>query len=152
MLSKTLLLTGAFGFLATAALAQPAAPPPTDDALYVSAAALANLVNQGRPINVLSKGDKYIAEVATAGTEIEVHQNYGDLLIVLSGNATVTYGGTVTGNKEATPGEWRGGTMTGGRTAELRVGDYFHIPAGMPHQTVIPKGVNFKMMMFKIAP
>ena len=157
MRCKFLLLAGTFSFLSAAALAQtaaPAAPPPSDAARYVSAADIAALVaKQGGGLGVLSKGDKYIAEIARGGPDVEVHDHFGDLIIVLSGSATIVYGGTVSGNKEATPGEWRGGTMSGATTSVvLHAGDYLHIPAGMPHQSTIPAGSNYKMMLIKVAP
>ena len=109
---------------------------------------------QAAALAVLNKGDKYVAEIAQGGADVEVHDHFGDLIIVLSGSTVMSYGGKVTGNKETMPGsgEWRGGTMTDYKTVELRAGDYFHVPAGMPHQSAIPKGVNFKMLLIKIQP
>lgn len=170
MLSKIFLLAGAFGVLATAVLAQPAqapraaAPPPRpiqlpaeadDGPYYFSAETLQALAKApGAGLGVLNKGSKYVAEIAQGGADAEVHDHFGDLIIVLSGSTVMEYGGTITGNKETMPGsgEWRGGIMSGYKTAELRPGDYFHVPAGMPHKSTIPRGVNFKMLLIKIAP
>ena len=38
--------------------------------------------------------------------------------------------------REVAPGELRAGTIEGGTTQELNVGDVFVIPAGVPHQFV----------------
>jgi quercetin dioxygenase-like cupin family protein len=54
----------------------------------------------------------------------------------------------VTGNRQTAPGEFRGGTISGGRDYQLAPGDILWIPAGAPHQ-VTPKGGDFRYLAFK---
>src|SRR5215831_16924299 len=65
---------------------------------------------------------------------IEVHRDWTDVFVVETGSATILTGGTLAGAAESTPGEWRGGTVSGGTHAAVKVGDLVIIPAGTPHQ------------------
>jgi quercetin dioxygenase-like cupin family protein len=58
-------------------------------------------------------------------------------------------GGRVQGNRETAPDEWRGGTIEGGRTYELAPGDVVWIPAGVPHQVLVPAGGSFDYLVVK---
>jgi mannose-6-phosphate isomerase-like protein (cupin superfamily) len=75
-----------------------------------------------------------------ADGEVEVHKALSDEIIVRSGHATIRIGGTVTGQRQTGPGEFRGGTMTGGQTFDLDPGDAVYVPVGQPHQVLVPKG------------
>ena len=70
----------------------------------------------------------------------ELHQNFADMFVILDGHATVVTGGTVVEQKTVSPGEIRGKSVEGGTRQEVRAGDVVHIPAGMPHQTVVADG------------
>jgi mannose-6-phosphate isomerase-like protein (cupin superfamily) len=83
--------------------------------------------------------------------EVEVHTRLNDEFVVQQGHASVRVGGQVTGNRETAPGEWRGGTIKGGRTYQLSPGDVLWIPAGAPHQALVPKGGSFSYLAFKFA-
>ena len=72
--------------------------------------------------------------------EVEVHKKLSDEIIVRSGHASIRIGGTVSGQRQTAPGEFRGGTMTGGQTFELNPGDAVYVPVGQPHQVLVPKG------------
>jgi mannose-6-phosphate isomerase-like protein (cupin superfamily) len=72
--------------------------------------------------------------------EVEVHKKLSDEIIVRSGHATIRIGGTVTGQRQTAPDEFRGGTMTGGQTFDLDPGDTVYVPVGQPHQVLVPKG------------
>ncbi|MDB4882834.1 MAG: hypothetical protein JWL95_1600, partial [Gemmatimonadetes bacterium] len=67
----------------------------------------------------------------------ERHEGFTDIFVVQKGSARLLYGGTVEGQRETTPGEWRGGTIRGGTQSELRPGDVVVIPAGIPHQMLL---------------
>jgi hypothetical protein len=84
------------------------------------------------------------------GNMVEVHANWHDFITILSGDGSVSYGGTVSGADQAGPGETRGGTMTGGTTKALHSGDYIQIPAGMPHKIEADAGQQLNYVIFKV--
>jgi mannose-6-phosphate isomerase-like protein (cupin superfamily) len=75
-----------------------------------------------------------------ADGEVEVHKKLSDEIIVRSGHARIRIGGTVTGQRQTGPDEFRGGTMTGGQAFDLNPGDTVYVPVGQPHQVLVPKG------------
>jgi mannose-6-phosphate isomerase-like protein (cupin superfamily) len=81
--------------------------------------------------------------------EVEVHERLNDEFVVQAGHAVVRVGGTVSGNRQTAPGEWRGGTLDGGSFYHLGPGDVLWIPAGQPHQTLVSKGGSFSYLAFK---
>jgi mannose-6-phosphate isomerase-like protein (cupin superfamily) len=82
--------------------------------------------------------------------EAELHENFADLFYVLSGQATLVTGGTVVGAKTIGPGEVRGTSIEGGQRKELRAGDLAHVPAGVPHQMLVPGEKSFTAFVVKI--
>jgi len=84
------------------------------------------------------------------GNMVEVHSNWHDFITVLSGDGSVSYGGTVNGADQTGPGETRGGTMSGGTTKALHPGDYIQIPAGMPHKIDAAAGQQLNYVIFKV--
>jgi mannose-6-phosphate isomerase-like protein (cupin superfamily) len=82
---------------------------------------------------------------------VEAHANWTDMFVVQTGSASLVSGGRLDGAREATPGEWRGGTIRGGGTASLHAGDVVTIPAGTPHQMVLAPGERITYLAFKIA-
>jgi len=72
--------------------------------------------------------------------DAEVHTELDDTIIIESGTAKFRVGGTITGNHQIAPTEWRGGTMTGWREYTVAAGDLLLIPAGVPHQAVVTSG------------
>ena len=81
--------------------------------------------------------------------DVEVHEHLNDEFVVQGGHAVVRVGGTVSGNHQTAPGEWRGGTITDGSFYHLSPGDVLWIPAGQPHQTLVAKGGSFSYLAFK---
>ena len=65
--------------------------------------------------------------------QVEVHAQYGDIMYVVEGSATVITGGTVVDGKPTGPGEIRGKSISGGNTNRLVPGDVLVIQAGTPH-------------------
>jgi mannose-6-phosphate isomerase-like protein (cupin superfamily) len=135
--------------LATAAIGRA-----DDEAAYVSAAELKAKVmtlSDGLAIFAVPTGPG--ATVLTVHRdrdgEVEVHTRLNDEFVAQGGHARVRVGGTVEGNGETAPGEWRGGKMTGGRVYDLSPGDVLWIPAGAPHQMLVPKGGSFHYLAFK---
>lgn len=72
--------------------------------------------------------------------DVEVHTELDDTIVIERGTAKFRVGGTITGNHQTAPTEWRGGTMTGWREYTVSAGDLLLIPAGVPHQAVVTSG------------
>ncbi|MFL5618341.1 MAG: hypothetical protein ACJ79A_08110 [Gemmatimonadaceae bacterium] len=81
----------------------------------------------------------------------ERHEAFTDIFVVQRGRARLLYGGTVEGERASSPGEWKGGTIRGGTEAEIKPGDIVVIPAGIPHQLLLPPGESFYYFVFKVA-
>lgn len=141
--------------LSVAASAQTARnATPQDDFKYLSANDAIGLVNKPGPapvLSMLSDHECYFSEVVSRTTsgDVEVHHHWIDFVTILSGEATLTYGGAAAGGKETAPGEMRGGMITGGKTIALHRGDYLEIPADMPHLMTAPQH-NFTYLIVKV--
>lgn len=82
--------------------------------------------------------------------EVEIHERFADLFVVLSGAATLLTGGTVTGARIVAPGETRGDSIEGGTPQNLRPGDVAHVPAGTPHQMLLKGEDTFTCLVMKV--
>jgi mannose-6-phosphate isomerase-like protein (cupin superfamily) len=82
--------------------------------------------------------------------EVEVHENWTDVMVVESGEATLLIGGTPVNPKTTAPGELRAAAVTGGEKKPLAPGDIFHIPAGMPHQFLVAPGKKITYFALKV--
>jgi mannose-6-phosphate isomerase-like protein (cupin superfamily) len=82
--------------------------------------------------------------------EVEVHERFADLFVVLAGAATLVTGGTVTGARNAGPGETRGESIEGGTRQNLRPGDVAHVPAGTPHQMLLKGDETITSLVMKV--
>jgi mannose-6-phosphate isomerase-like protein (cupin superfamily) len=82
---------------------------------------------------------------------LEVHADWTDVFVVASGSATLLTGGVAHGAKETTPGEWRGGAITGATRAPIHAGDVIVIPAGTPHQMLLASGERVSYLAVKVA-
>jgi mannose-6-phosphate isomerase-like protein (cupin superfamily) len=137
---------------ASPALAADAAGP-----MRLSSAELSKLVaktTDGLASSILplgAKGPVVVAAHRLKTGEVEVHDALNDVFVVKSGHASVLVGGKVEGNRLTTPGEWRGGKITGAQSYPMAPGDVLWIPAGLPHLVVVPKGGDFTYMAFKSA-
>ena len=131
-----------------------AAAQPAGEGLYASAAQLAAMVAKTKDGVATAQaptgpGATMLVAHRDADGQIEVHTKLNDEFVVQAGHATVLVGGKVSGAKETAPGEWRGGTVTGAKAYSLGPGDVLWIPAGAPHQTLVPKGGDFRYLAFK---
>lgn len=79
----------------------------------------------------------------------ELHQNFADIFVILDGHATVVTGGKVLDQKTVSDGEVRGKSVEGGTRQDVQAGDVVHIPAGMPHQTVVADGDTVTYFVIK---
>jgi mannose-6-phosphate isomerase-like protein (cupin superfamily) len=80
----------------------------------------------------------------------ELHQNFADIFYILDGRATVVTGGTLVDEKTTGPGEIRGKSVEGGTRQDVKAGDVIHIPAGMPHQTLVAPGNSVTYFVVKV--
>jgi len=82
--------------------------------------------------------------------EVEVHEKFADLFVVLAGAATLETGGVVTGARAIGPGETRGVSIEGGVRQALRAGDVAHVPAGTPHQMLLQGEDTITCLVVKV--
>ena len=82
--------------------------------------------------------------------EVEVHERFADLFVVLAGAATLVTGGTVAGARIVAPGETRGVSIEGGTPQKLRPGDVAHVPAGTPHQMILKGDETITSLVMKV--
>ncbi len=80
----------------------------------------------------------------------EQHARFADLFIVLDGRAALATGGVIKNAKTIAPGEVRGDAVEGGARQELRAGDVAHVPAGLPHQMLVPGDRPVTCLVLKI--
>ncbi len=88
--------------------------------------------------------------VRTSSGGGEVHKHFNDIFYVVSGSATLITGGELVDPKEASEGEMRGTQIKNGKSQTLSPGDIVHIPAGTPHQLIIPKGTTYECVVVKV--
>lgn len=83
----------------------------------------------------------------------EVHEQWTDVIMVTSGQATFVIGGKILGEQAAesgAPGEKRGSDIAGGTTQLVKKGDIINIPAGTPHWIKIAQGDDFSYVNVKV--
>lgn len=138
----------AVALTAASAQAQTDGPP-----AHLSAAELRASVAQaqgGLAVHPLPTGAAKVSMVRRERSgEIEVHMALNDVFVGHDGRATVVVGDSVAGNHEVSPGEWQGGTISGGHSYSMGPGDVLWIPAGRPHQVQVPDGGSFSYIAFK---
>ena len=153
MQTKSVLATGclAFGFV-TACIA--------DDSAHATAA---QVIATAQLDTYVTKTDKGVAlkQIPTdAGStvlivrrdstgEVELHWRMNDVFVVKSGHGSLLLGGRIEHNHETAPSEWRGGEIIGGEKHELSPGDLVLIPAGVPHQVLLPPGGSITYVAVK---
>jgi mannose-6-phosphate isomerase-like protein (cupin superfamily) len=139
--------------VAASVLSGGAVAQPAGEGVYASAAQLQALTAQLKEGVITAPaptgpGTTLLAARRDRPGEVELHSHLNDQFVVQAGHATARVGGAVAGNRQIAPGEFRGGTITGGREYQLGPGDILWIPAGAPHQ-VTPKGGTFRYLAFK---
>lgn len=89
--------------------------------------------------------------VRTRSGEVEIHQNYDEVMIIRNGSATVYTGGDPQNLRTVRPGEQRGSGAIGGKPTTLAPGTLAYIPAGTPHQVVVPAQGSIAYIDIKVA-
>jgi mannose-6-phosphate isomerase-like protein (cupin superfamily) len=80
----------------------------------------------------------------------ELHEQAADVFVVLQGAAILVTGGTITNPVTTASGEIRGAAVQQGSRKDLKEGDIAHIPAGVPHQVLVPQGGSFTYFVVKV--
>ena len=155
MFNKIAVSIFAAALLAPAALAQTSLRSlPAEGFKYLSAKdvdALTDKPGPGAHTAFPVDHENYYVEYAQRteqGNEPEVHTHWTHYIQVISGEATLIYGGTVSNAKETSPGQIRGSAIVGGTTMTVHAGDFLQIPAGMPHEFLPGAGVKFHYVVF----
>jgi len=80
----------------------------------------------------------------------EQHDKIVDVVMVHSGEGSLMLGGTMAGKKgNAATGEYLGTALAGGQLHQLAPGDILHIPAGIPHSFLVPRGKHITYVLLK---
>ena len=80
----------------------------------------------------------------------ELHERDADLMVVVSGAATLVVGGEMPGAKTTAPGEMRAPAIRSGASQKIGPGDILHIPPRTPHQLLLEQGAQLTYFTLKI--
>jgi mannose-6-phosphate isomerase-like protein (cupin superfamily) len=80
----------------------------------------------------------------------EQHDAIIDIVFVQSGEGALQLGGTMTGKRSTSAGEYVGTRLDGGERHALGPGDIVHIPAGIPHSFLVTPGKHITYVLLKI--
>lgn len=151
---KSLALLGMAAFLsASIALAQPSAQTFSGQKLKSEMITLANQAkSSGSAGKTLSQHGNQILmlSVRTQTGAAELHEDYDDVIVVKGGNATLVTGGKLVAPKSEGNGELRGERISGGTSRKVGPGDVLDIPAGTPHQFLIPADTVLSSFVVKV--
>jgi mannose-6-phosphate isomerase-like protein (cupin superfamily) len=64
----------------------------------------------------------------------EIHKQWTDVTTIRSGKGVLRTGKTLAGQRETSPGEWRGDSVQASVERQLGAGDLVVIPVGVAHQ------------------
>jgi quercetin dioxygenase-like cupin family protein len=135
LLALSLLIAATVGAL----LAQPPAAPQVihaDKATVDAALAKTGLLSRNAD-HMVAGGRRDTGGVA------EQHEKAYDIYYVTDGEAVYVTGGTLKDSKQTGPGEMLGGTIEGGESRQVKVGDVIVVPPGIPHWWKETKGISY---------
>jgi len=95
------------------------------------------------PVPYLSRPVSSLQTTFTAlnATEpVETHPDLAEQIFIIDGEGTLQVGGTVLDDKQVSPTEKRGTSITGGTSYMLTPHSLVDIPAGMPRWIIVPAG------------
>jgi mannose-6-phosphate isomerase-like protein (cupin superfamily) len=107
---------------------------------------------EGSSGSTLGDYGSHALKLSVRGTSggAEVHAHFDDVMVIEGGAATLVTSGTVIDPKTAANGETKGTGIRGGLSRKIAKGDVVYVPAGTPHQLLIPKGTIFSAFVVKI--
>jgi mannose-6-phosphate isomerase-like protein (cupin superfamily) len=82
--------------------------------------------------------------------EAEYHATQADIMVVETGEASLTVGGSVVDGKTTAPNEIRGPSISGGTETKIGAGDIVTIPAKTPHQMKLDPGKQITYFVVKV--
>ena len=121
--------------------------------LKARAAALAAKMNADKlASDKLADYGNYNTQLAhrEASGGAELHENFADIFVIESGEATVVVGGKIEGSHQTAAGEIRGTAVTGGERHRVSTGDVVHIPPNTPHQMLVEAGRQVTYFVVKV--
>ena len=89
--------------------------------------------------------------VRTRSGEVEIHQQFDEMVIMLDGTAKVITGGTPQNPHSVRPGELRSSSVSGGTPIAMATGNILHLVAGTPHQVILSPGSFVAYVDVKVA-
>jgi hypothetical protein len=106
------------------------------------------------PVPYLSRSVSSLQATFTAlnATEpVEIHPTLAEQIFIVDGEGTLQVGGNVVDDKQVSPTERRGTSVTGSVAYMLTPHSLVDIPAGMPRWIVVPTGGHLSYLSFKEA-
>lgn len=102
---------------------------------FFDAATVNAAFQKGAVLEDGSNGENYMVHASRREKSglVEVHELDTDIIYVLDGTATIVTGGKSLDAKQIAPNEFRGTSVDGGETRQLKKGDVLIIPKGTPH-------------------
>lgn len=90
---------------------------------------------KGAVLEDASNGENYMVHASRREKPgmVEVHELDTDIIYVLEGTATFVTGGKSVDSKQTAPNEFRGVSIEGGETRNIKKGDVLIVPKGTPH-------------------
>lgn len=101
----------------------------------------------------LAQYPRYYAQliVRTKSGEVEIHQQFDELMIILDGDAKVMTGGSPESPHSIRPGELRSSSAPGATPIAMAKGNVIHLLAGTPHQVIVLAGGFIAYIDVKVA-
>ena len=118
---------------------------------FIDSKTVSDAFDKGAVLEDGSNGENYMVHASRREKPgmSEVHELDTDIIYVLDGTAVFVTGGKSVDPKMVAPNEFRGTSIDGGETRELKKGDVVIVPKGTPHWFKQVDGV-FKYYVVKV--
>jgi hypothetical protein len=104
------------------------------------------------PVPYLSRSVSSLQATFTAlnaSESVETHSDLAEQIFIVDGGGTLQVGGTVLDDKQISPTEKRGTSITSGVSYKLTPHSLVDIPAGMPRWIIVPTGGHLSYLSLK---
>jgi len=107
----------------------------TSAVTFFDSQSVSDAFSKGAVLEDGSNGENYMVHASRREKSgmVEVHDLDTDIIYVIEGTATVVTGGKPLESKQIAPNEFRGASVDGGETRDLKKGDVLIVPKGTPH-------------------